>query len=66
MVCLIFRLAEARKDALASVDLMGARYSRIVADETSKNGLVILIALYGRILSGKIISTTSQWYWWKK
>jgi hypothetical protein len=34
------------------VDLMGARYSRIVADETSKNGLVILIALYGRILSG--------------
>ena len=48
-----FRLAEARKDALASVDLMRARYSRIVADEMSKNGLVILLALYGRLLSGK-------------
>lgn len=45
------KLAEARKDALASVDLMTARYSRIVTDETSRNGLVILIALYGRILS---------------
>jgi hypothetical protein len=49
---IFFRLAEARKDALASVDLMTARYSRIVTDETSRNGLVILIALYGRILSG--------------
>ena len=49
------RLAEARKDAIYSVELMRERYSRIVADEVAKNGLVILAALYGAILNGKQI-----------
>ncbi len=45
-------MAEARKDATYSVELMRERYSRIVTDEVAKNGLVILAALYGKLLNG--------------
>jgi hypothetical protein len=31
---------------------MRERYSRIVAEESNKDGLVVVIALYGRILNG--------------
>ena len=46
------RMAEARKDAMHSVELMRERYSRICSDEIAKNGLIVIIALYGKLLNG--------------
>eukprot|EP00095_Tigriopus_kingsejongensis_P005439 maker-scaffold224_size251237-snap-gene-0.18 protein:Tk05439 transcript:maker-scaffold224_size251237-snap-gene-0.18-mRNA-1 annotation:"-like protein subfamily c member 11" len=43
------RVAESRREAEVSVDLMRERFNRIRAEEESKNGLVILLALYGKI-----------------
>ena len=47
-----FRLAAARKDAAQSVELMRERYLTICSNETDKNGLVIIVALYGKIYNG--------------
>jgi len=45
------RLAAARKDAAQSVELMRERYLTICSNETSKNGLVIIVALYGKLFN---------------
>ena len=38
---------------MASIDLMLERYCRIRSEEASKNGLVIIVAVYGKIIDGK-------------
>jgi len=43
------QMAEAKRDARHSVELMKERYQRIVTEETQRNGLVIIIALYGNL-----------------
>ena len=45
-------MAAARKDAAQSVELMRERYLTICSNETDKNGLVIIVALYGKIYNG--------------
>ena len=52
-VQLINRVAESRKEAMASIDLMLERFSRIRSEEQSKNGLVIVAAIYGKVVDGK-------------
>ena len=47
------RVAEARREALASIDLMRERFNRIRQDEAARGGLVIVAALYGKLLDGK-------------
>ena len=42
-------MAEAKRDARHSVELMRERYQRIVTEETQRNGLIIVIALYGNL-----------------
>ena len=44
-------MAESRREAEASIDLMRERYSRILTEEENKNGLVIVCALYGKLVS---------------
>ena len=46
------KVAEARKEATASIDLMRERFNRIRHDEASRGGLVILAAVYGKLLDG--------------
>ena len=58
MVLKNHRMAEARKDAVHSVELMRERYSRICSDEIAKNGLIVIIALYGKLLNGNYHPTT--------
>ena len=48
------RVAERRKVAMASIDLMIERYSRIRQEEESKNGLIILAAVYGKMIDGML------------
>ena len=48
----LVRVALARKEAQASVDLMKERFNRIRQEELHKGGLVILLALYGSIVEG--------------
>lgn len=43
------RVAESRREAEASVYLMRERFNRIRAEEEAKNGLVVILALYGKI-----------------
>ncbi|KAK2725482.1 hypothetical protein QYM36_000092 [Artemia franciscana] len=43
-------LVKKRREAEAAIELMRATYDRIVAEEESKKGLVIINALYGRLL----------------
>ena len=42
---------------MASIDLMLERFSRIRLEETSRNGLVIIAAIYGKVVDGKLIAT---------
>ena len=51
-------MAEAKKEAHNSIRLMQERYQRILNEEINKNGLVILVALYGKIIDNgeKIIT----------
>ncbi|XP_048520604.1 dnaJ homolog subfamily C member 11 [Dendroctonus ponderosae] len=44
------KLLEKRKEAMAAQDLMQATYARIKDDEERKNGLVIIKAIYGKII----------------
>ena len=53
------RVALARTEAQASVDLMKERFSRIRTEEINRSGLVIILALYGKILDGTL--THSGW-----
>ena len=39
---------------MASIDLMIERYSRIKQEEESKNGLIILAAVYGKMIDGML------------
>ena len=49
-------MAEAKKEALNSIKLMQERYQRILNEEINKSGLVILVALYGKLIdNGKKI-----------
>ena len=48
-----YRVAESRKEAMASIDLMLERFTRIRFEEESRNGLVIVAAIYGKIVDGK-------------
>ena len=49
---------------MASIDLMIERYSRIRQEEESKNGLIILAAVYGKIIDGMLdlIIRSSDFY----
>lgn len=47
------KLLEKRREAEAAQELMKAAYTRIHHEEEAKKGLVIVKALYGKILSGK-------------
>jgi len=51
------KVAEARKEAAASIDLMRERFNRIRHDEASRGGLVIVAAVYGKLLddSGELL-----------
>ncbi|KAH1023748.1 hypothetical protein HUJ05_003353 [Dendroctonus ponderosae] len=53
------KLLEKRKEAMAAQDLMQATYARIKDDEERKNGLVIIKAIYGKIIKG-IVPSFSQ------
>lgn len=53
LVNLVQRMAEAKKVANSSIDLMMERFDRIRSDETAKGGLVILLAIYGKIYDGE-------------
>lgn len=46
------KLLEKRKEALAAQDLMTATYTRIKDEEENKKGLVIIKAIYGKIIAG--------------
>lgn len=48
------KLVEKRKEAMAAVELMAATYSRIFDEEETKRGLIIVKALYGKVLTGKM------------
>ena len=43
-------MAEAKKEAHNSIRLMQERYQRILNEEINKSGLVVLVALYGKLL----------------
>merc|ERR1712223_2028551 len=45
------RFTAAKKDASHSVELMRERYQTICTNETAKNGLVVIVALYGSIFN---------------
>lgn len=53
------KLFEKRKEAQAAVDLMAATYARISAEEENKKGLVIVKALYGKLLTGNLFVCSS-------
>jgi len=42
-------VAEARREAEASIDLMRERFNRIRTEEENRGGLVVLLALYGQL-----------------
>ena len=48
----LLRVAEARKEALASVELMTERFNRIRQEEFTRGGFVVVFALYGKIFDG--------------
>ena len=50
------RVALARKEAQASVELMRERFSRIRQEEIHRGGLVVVLALYGKIIDGELPS----------
>jgi DnaJ family protein C protein 11 len=45
------RLAEKRREARAAAELMRATFARVRSDEEAKRGLVIIKALYGRLVN---------------
>ena len=47
------KVAEAKKEAMASIDLMRERFNRIRQDELARGGLVIVVAVYGKLLDGE-------------
>lgn len=46
------RLLEKRKEAQAAIDLMAATYARIKDEEENRKGLIIVKALYGKLVTG--------------
>jgi DnaJ family protein C protein 11 len=52
------RLAEKRREARAAVELMRATFARVRSDEEAKRGLVIIKALYGRLVNVADIGTS--------
>ena len=52
---------------MASIDLMIERYSRIRQEEESKNGLIILAAVYGKMIDGMLdlIIRSSDFYYFR-
>jgi len=47
------KIAEAKREALASCNLMTERYRRIMREEEEKSGLLIVCALYGLLANDK-------------
>lgn len=47
------KLLEKRKEAVAAQELMMASYNRIRDEESNKKGLVIIKAIYGKIIKGE-------------
>lgn len=47
------KLLERRKEAVAAQELMMATYNRIQNEENKKKGLIIIKAIYGKIINGK-------------
>jgi DnaJ family protein C protein 11 len=44
-------MAEKKREAQAAVELMRATFARVRSDEEAKRGLVIIKALYGRVVN---------------
>ena len=47
------KLIQKQKEAQAAVDLMSATYTRIVKEEETRKGLIIVKALYGKLSSSE-------------
>ncbi|KAI4464843.1 dnaj subfamily c member 11 [Holotrichia oblita] len=45
------KLLQKKKEAQAAIELMNATYTRIIEEEEAKKGLIIVKALYGKIIS---------------
>ncbi|PNF16476.1 DnaJ subfamily C member 11 [Cryptotermes secundus] len=52
------RMAEKKREAQAAVELMRATFARVRSDEEAKRGLVIIKALYGRLVNVPGVSTS--------
>ena len=46
----LLKVADSKREAMASIDLMLERFSRIRSEEESRNGLVIVAAVYGKLV----------------
>ena len=55
------RVALAKVEAEASVNLMRERYVRSREEEEAKKGLVIVRAIYGKIMAGQSVSQSVGW-----
>ncbi|XP_049843446.1 dnaJ homolog subfamily C member 11 [Schistocerca gregaria] len=53
------RMAETRREAQAAVELMRATFARVRADEEARRGLVVVRALYGRLMPTTTGASTS-------
>ncbi|XP_044751000.1 dnaJ homolog subfamily C member 11 [Coccinella septempunctata] len=53
-------LLERRKEAQAAQELMMASYNRIKAEEENKNGLIILQAVYGKLITDRNARTNEM------
>lgn len=51
-------MAEKKREAHAAVELMRATFARVRSDEEAKRGLVIIKALYGRLVNVPGVGTS--------
>lgn len=54
------KLLERRREAMAAQELMANTYNRIRDEESNKNGLVIIKAIYGRIIKGNYFKDSEE------
>lgn len=54
------KMLEKRKDAMAAQELMMATYNRIRDEESNKKGLVIIKAIYGKIVKGEYLGKRNK------
>lgn len=57
------RVADSKREAEASINLMRERFSRIKSDEETKGGLVIVNCIYGQLADekGELLPNLSTW-----